>query len=838
MRAEQVQSEQLRLCFEHAPVGIGFLNLDLEFLQSNPFLGKMLSAPARSLVGASLGEVLEEQTSPESGREILRICSKTIQTGKPHTLHGWPANTDANGFPRFADWEIRRIEDAHHSPVGLLVTVSDVTRQKYVEEKVRLLASVLETTPDWVAVLSPVGDVLYLNRSAKLALGLTDAAPIHTLRYWDLHPEWAAKLLQSEGFPVALREGIWEGETAFMSAEHGDIPVSQVLCSHANPAGEVEFVSSILRDITEAHQFQEQLARAQETLEQRVEERTAALAEASELIRNRVHQQAAVAELGELALSGTDIPQLLQESVRSIVEFLGVDFCSVRELSQEGDYLELRACIGGPQVLAQRALPSGTGSPSGFALKSGAPVIFEDLQNEHRFSINQWLRESGCASGVAVPISIKEKPFGALSVFSVQPRTFSGNDTHFLQSVANIIAAAVERQQAEAGIQKALNQAETANRAKNAFLSRMSHELRTPLNAVLGFTQLLKLEDPTPSQLESLDHVSRAGQHLLSLINEVLDISHIEAGRVALTIQSVELNDFLHNCIELMRPLAARTTVGLQFVSNSKPTHVRADRQRLKQVVLNFLSNAIKYNNEGGQVLVSLRCGLENARFEVRDTGPGIPEQKRALLFKSFERLGAEHGGVEGTGIGLALCKGFVEAMGGTIGLEDPDGGGCVFWAQLPLAASPSDQPQLRIGRMPDILPHASKLDAPARLLCIEGHDFDLQLLERLLKNHPNYSLLSAMQGRIGLELAREHRPDLILVDLDLPDLSASDFLSRLRSETALRETPLILLSADQEDASLEILAQRHAATLMHKPYTPSELLERIQSTLQHPASP
>ncbi len=837
MKPEELQSEQLRLCFEHAPVGIGFLNLDLKFLQANPFLGKILSRSSLPLAGASLAEILEGQTSPESGREILRICSKTIQTGKPHALHGWPASADSGGFPRFADWEIRRIEDASHSPVGLLVTVSDVTRRKYVEEKVRLLASVLETTPDWVAVLSPIGDVLYLNRSAREARGLTDADPIHTLHYSDLHPQWAAERLKAEGFPVALREGIWEGETAFRSARHGDIPVSQVLCSHANPAGEVEFVSSILRDITEAHRFQEQLSSAQQTLEQRVEERTAALAEASALIRDRVHQQAAVAKLGERALSGTDIPQLLRESVRSIVEILRVDFCSLRELSSTGEFLELRACVGRPEVLAQPVLPAGDGSPSSFAIQSGAPVIFEDLQNESRFSVSWWLRESGCAGGLAVPISIEEKPFGTLSVFSLQPRTFSENDTHFLQSVANIIAAAVQRQQAEAGIQTALEQAETANRAKNAFLSRMSHELRTPLNAVLGFTQLLKLEDPTPSQLESLDHVNRAGQHLLSLINEVLDISHIEAGRVALTIQSIELNDFLHNSIELMRPIATRNAVGLQFVSSSKPTHVRADRQRLKQVILNFLSNAIKYNNEGGQVLVSLRCGLENARFEVRDTGPGIPEQKRALLFKAFERLGAEHSDVEGTGIGLALCKGFLEAMGGSIGLEDPDGGGCVFWAQLPLASSPSDQPQLRIGRLPDILRPARTPDAPARLLYIESHDFDLQLLERLLRKHPNYSLLTAMQGRIGLELARAHRPDLILVDLDLPDLSAPDFLSQLRSETALGGTPLVLLSTNREDASLEILAQQHTASLLHKPYTPTELLQRIQSSLLGMAS-
>ena len=833
MNPEASQHEQLQLCFEHAPVGIGFLDLGLVVLHANPFLGRILTGKPLPLAGKNLAQILEGQLSPESEREILRICSTTIQTGKPRTLHGWPASTDSNGFARFADWEIRRLENSDQTPIGLLITVSDVTRQKYVEEKVRLLASVLETTPDWVAVFSPDGGVLYLNRSAKLALGLTDADPVHKLHYVDLHPEWSAKLLESKGFPIALEKGIWEGETAFRTAHRGDIPVSQILCSHTNPTGVVEFISSTLRDITEAHQFKTQLASAHESLEKRVEERTAALAEASDLIRDRVRQQAAVAELGERALSSLEIPKLLRESARLIVEILRVDFCSLRELNDRGDFLELRAFSGHPEVLAQPSLPAGSSSPSGFAIATGEPVIFEDLATETRFAVNPWLKDSGCSSGVAVPISIGGKPFGSLSVFTLEPRSFTENDTHFLQSVANIIAAAVQRQRTEAGIQRALEEAETANLAKSAFLSRMSHELRTPLNAILGFTQLLKLEEPTASQTESLDHVSRAGHHLLALINEVLDISQIETGRVALTIQSVELNDFLHNCIELMRPLAVRNGIKLQFLSSPALMHVRADRQRLKQVVLNFLSNAIKYNNEGGEVLVSLRRGLESARFEVRDTGPGIPAHMRSRLFKAFDRLGAEDTEIEGTGIGLALCKGFLEAMGGSIGLEDPDGGGCVFWAQLPLAASPSDHPQLRMGRMPDMLAAPRQADVPARLLYIESHDFDLQLLERLVAKRKNYALLSAMQGSIGLELAREHHPDLILVDMDLPDLSAKDFLAKLQSEPELKTIPVILLSANRGDSSLELFAQQQDVALLLKPYAPQEVFERIESCLQ-----
>jgi PAS domain S-box-containing protein len=832
LQFETSQHEQLTLCFEHAPIGIGFLSSNLVVLQANPFLGKTLTGTLKRIEGSTLSQVLENQLSPESSREIVRICSTTLQTGEPRTLHAWPSGVDNNGFSRFADWEIRRLESNDQTVIGLLITVSDVTRQMYVEEKVRLLASVLETTPDWVGVFSPNGRVLYLNRSAKMALGLKDSDPVHKLHYSDLHPEWSSRLLEAEGFPTALGKGIWEGETAFRTAQHGDIPVSQILCSHTNPAGEIEFVSTTLRDITEAHQFKTQLALAHESLERRVQERTSALADASELIRDRVSQQAAVADLGERALSGAEIPKLLAESARSIVEILRVDFCSIRELNDDREFLELRAYWGSPEILAQQSLLAGNSSPSGFAIHAGEPVIFEDLRNERRFKINDWLRDSGCSSGVAVPISIGEKPFGALSVFTLSPRTFTENDTHFLQSVANIIAAAVQRQRTEAGIQKALEEAETANRAKSAFLSRMSHELRTPLNAILGFTQLLRLEDPTAAQVEGLDHVSRAGHHLLALINEVLDISQIETGRVALTIQSVELNDFLHKCVELMRPLAARNSIKLQLITTATATHVRADRQRLKQVVLNFLSNAIKYNNEGGEVLISLRKCIETARFEVRDTGPGIPEHMRSRLFKAFERLGAEHTDVEGTGIGLALSKGLIEAMNGTIGLEDPDGGGCVFWAQLPLTSTPSEQPQLRIGKIPDLLIPPRKTDSSIRILYVESHDFDLQLLDRLLAKKDNYVLLSAMQGSTGIELAREHRPDLILLDAELPDFSPQDFLNKLRSEQKLSGIPVILLSTNLGDSSLETLAHEQGTGFLSKPYTPQEIFERIQSCI------
>ena len=668
-RALQLRNETLRLCFEHAPLGIGFLDLSLHFIQANPTLCHLLADSQAKINKQSLSGALSHKVPPEAALEIQRVCQETLRSGVPHALHGWPFKNPApNTTQQVADWEIRRIQTTQNVPVGLLLTLSDVTPQKTMQERLRLLASVLESTPDFVAVLSPEGEVLYLNKAACHAAGLEPELPLHPIHIRDLQPEWAARILEEEGFPMALREGTWEGETAFTPQQGEPVPVSQILCAHKNASGHVEFFSTILRDISEALEIRQQLAATREGFKKRAEDRSKELAAATMLIREQVRQQA-----------------------------------------------------------------------------------------------------------------------------------------------------------------------ESANVAKNAFLSRMSHELRTPLNAILGFTQLLKLESPNTSQLESIGHITRAGRHLLALINEVLDIAHIESGRLTLTIQPLELNNFLHNCVEMMRPIAATSSVDLQFIGREKPFHVRADRLRLKQVVLNFLSNAIKYNNEGGMVLVSLRLNASSARFEVRDTGPGIPLEKRSRLFMPFERLGAESSDIEGTGIGLALCKGLLDAMDGTIGLENPDGGGCVFWAELPLADA-SELPQLKIESLPSSLapPIITGPARPAKILAVESHDFDLHLLENLLqKRHPECEILSAMQGDLGLELAKEHHPDLILLDVDLPDLTPAEFLASLRANPSQKNTRVVLLGADLAPPELSALGSEYEFELLQKPLEAEALLQLLNGV--HP---
>jgi signal transduction histidine kinase/ActR/RegA family two-component response regulator len=379
----------------------------------------------------------------------------------------------------------------------------------------------------------------------------------------------------------------------------------------------------------------------------------------------------------------------------------------------------------------------------------------------------------------------------------------------------------------------AKQEAERANQAKSEFLSRMSHELRTPLNSVLGFAQLLELDDLTPQQADNVQRILKGGKHLLGLINEVLDLARIESGRFSLSPEPVGMVEALRDALDLIQPLAVQRNVKIKSdVAIHCDLHVYADRQRLKQVLLNLLSNAIKFNHSGGSVALS--CGERpnnRLRLEVADTGTGISTEEMQKIFRPFERLGADQNGIEGTGLGLALTKRLVEAMGGTIGVESVVGFGSRFFIELALADNPSRsvEKQLDTTLTPGYTPGSR-----GTVLYIEDNLSNLQLMEQILEHCPGVKLLSAMEGRLGIELAQLHMPDWILLDLHLPDLEGGQVLRLLRENPKTRLIPVTVVSADATPGQISRLLAAGANDYLTKPLDVRNLLRLLEQTIQY----
>jgi PAS domain S-box-containing protein len=381
--------------------------------------------------------------------------------------------------------------------------------------------------------------------------------------------------------------------------------------------------------------------------------------------------------------------------------------------------------------------------------------------------------------------------------------------------------------------QRAAQQAaEDANRAKSEFLSRMSHELRTPLNAVLGFGQLLALDDLGEEQRESVDHILKGGRHLLDLINEVLDISRIETGKLPLSPEPVLVAELVEESVDLVRPLARQRSLNLVTdPAGSCDCFMFADRQRVKQVLLNLLSNAVKYNRNGGTIALSCDTDEHHVRVAVADSGVGMRPDQLDRIFTPFERLGAEQTDVEGTGIGLALSLRLAEAMGGTINVQSTLGEGSTFTLELPRVEGPVERYE-RLGGGQPAPEDATPPEARTIVLHIEDNLSNLSLVERIMAQRSDIEVVAAMQGRLGLELAREHQPVLVLLDLHLPDMHGEQVLQRLRDDPETASIPVVIVSADATPGQVQRVLASGAAAYLTKPIDVRELLAQVDAAV------
>jgi PAS domain S-box-containing protein len=377
--------------------------------------------------------------------------------------------------------------------------------------------------------------------------------------------------------------------------------------------------------------------------------------------------------------------------------------------------------------------------------------------------------------------------------------------------------------------------AEKANLAKSDFLSSMSHELRTPLNAILGFAQLIESGVPPPSaaQKKSIDQILKAGWYLLELINEILDLALIESGKLSLSLEPVSLAEVMHECQIMIEPQAQKRGIAVTFPQFAVPYFVKADRTRVKQILINLLSNAIKYNKLNGAVDVDCVVNSpECMRIYVKDTGAGLAKDKITQLFQPFNRLGQEAGSVEGTGIGLVVCKRLIEWMGGSIGVESAVGEGSSFWIEMNLT---TQQVNISVPLIPKLL---TEVQIPAAehlrtLLYVEDNPANLMLVEDLITRRPDIRLLSATDGVSGVAMARQYQPDVILMDINLPGISGLKALKVLADDPATAHIPVLALSANAMPRDIEKGLEAGFFRYLTKPIKVNEFLDNLDVAME-----
>ena len=385
---------------------------------------------------------------------------------------------------------------------------------------------------------------------------------------------------------------------------------------------------------------------------------------------------------------------------------------------------------------------------------------------------------------------------------------------------------------AEENIIRSRDQANKANQAKSEFLSRMSHELRTPMNSILGFAQLMNMGELNPKQKKAVNYILNSGKHLLNLIDEVLDISGIESGRLSLLPEPVQIKGIIEEVIDTVHPFALTRQLKIEFKnSTTNQVILFCDRKRLKQVLINLVNNAVKYNRQGGSIFVKTEtlspndAGIATIRIIVRDTGLGIEPDDLAKLFVPFERIGAEKSNTEGTGLGLAVVKRIMDAMGGSVGVESVVGQGSAFWIDLPIYESASSPAPLlheekgtgvEVYRLATFSPASPKTGT---ILYIEDNILNAELVEAILRDHrPEIHLITSVLGGSAVKLAIDYAPDLILLDLNLPDIDGNEVLKKLLADDNTNSIPVVILTADATPQQIEKLMTSGARDYLTKP--------------------
>ena len=723
----------------------------------NPAAERMFGYTAPEIIGQPL-LILVPKDRPEEESKILAGFLKGEAVRHIETVG---VRKDGRLFD--ISVTISPIKDADGIIIGASKIVRDITGRKQAEAARDRLSAILESTTDLVSIADLNGRLLYLNGAGRNLLGVGIEEDITLTAIAEFFPHPSSHPTLTVGIPTAAREGTWSGEAVLLSRDGREFPVSQVIVAHKSSGGRLQFYSSIMRDITPLKRVEEELFQSRETLRR---------------ILDHIPQRVFWKDRDSVYLGCNDACAL-DMGLKGSGEVIGkTDFDVSWRIMAESYRADDRSVmdLDSPKMSFEEPGIAADGSPSWLRTNR---IPLHDMHGRVTAILGTYE-------------DVTESKLAKLEI----ERLNADLELRVAQRTEELFAAFLD--------------AERANLAKSEFLSRTSHELRTPLNAILGFAQLLEMKGRPREEADNIEQILKAGRHLLDMVNEVLDISGLEAGRVEMAVRPHEASELVEEALSLARPMAAEREVTLGAPACT--SRILVDRQRFKQALLHLIANAIKYNCPRGSVTVRAQETGGMLRIEVTDTGAGIAPADMERIFAPFERL-AGAGKVDGIGLGLTFSRRLVERMGGCIGVASTPGVGSTFWMEVPLAtraaATPCDE-----GVSPFVAT-GSEVTTSRTLLYIEDNGSNLRLVTRILARRPAIQLVSAGTAEAGMEMAREHRPDLILFDPRTNVRGGFEDLASLRVDPRTSQIPvIILIGEDSPDIRARMLAAGACAVI------------------------
>lgn len=769
----------------------------------NPVAEKLTGWTQSAAAGRPVGEVFciinKETRLPGTIPVMETLARGTIQGLANHTVLIAADGSECD----IAD-SCAPIRDRDGRVVGAVLVFRDVSKdyaaQQALRDSAALVAAILNTVVDGIITLHAHGGIVEtVNPAAEQMFGYS-AADLIGQDIGMLIPELAGGQQQTslEDYLASdAARAIGRGREVIGRRKDGSLFPLEIAASEMWLGGQ-RYFTGILRDMTARKQAE------------------AALLKAGAL-------QRAISNSANYSSIATDARGVIQIFSVGAERMLGYAAADVINRITPADISDPQELIARAKVLSgEFATPIAPGFEAlVFKASRGIGDVYELT----------YIRKDGSRLPAEVSVTALRDPQGATIGYLL----IGTDNTERKRVEAERALLDQVLQDKNAELESARCVAERASLAKSEFLSSMSHELRTPLSAILGFAQLIESGAPQPTFLQkrSIDQILKAGWYLLELINEILDLALIESGKLSLSVEPVSLSEVMYECEAMVEAQAQRRGIGVVFPSLAIPLFVNADRTRVKQVLINLLSNAIKYNRMGGTVTVECTPKLpESIRVSVRDTGAGLTPGQLAQLFQPFNRLGQKANDEEGTGIGLVVCKRLVELMGGVIGVESTVGEGCVFWIELDLASAAQTATQV-LEPAPLLQAKIGGDAALHTVLYVEDNPANLMLVEDLVARRPDIRLLSARDGKRGIEIARASLPDVILMDINLPGISGVRALRILAEDPATAHIPVVALSANAIPRDIEKGLEAGFFRYLTKPIKVNEFMETLDVALK-----